>query len=713
MKRQIVTSFAVVLALVAFQSCQKESVVGKIDPEAQKAGIMRVKAGEPETKTYIFENGTIGGKTAYDLKWSAGDAIGCYEVSTVSGTPTIQTTRVTSSPLADDASSATFTMNFSGNSGEANFSYIFVYPAASYTVKNEANGTYRGIIPQKQTFALNSFDKNADLLISEPIMNQPSRPTDVSARFERIGSTVLMNIKAPGTSEKIRKITFSTSEENIKLQGYYEIRPLDGEYDIAPYSGSKSIELTPATETIYTGTIPVWFRCSETTLSNNFTVVVTTNKKIYSKTVDLASVSRQLAFENAGLTKFNVDMESVVGEDNPYLDDDDYIIVAQSGAAFYALTNTDDGSGKTRLAYSTLTDFDPTASAYYTDNNSIVWTLANGADNFTLQDNADNYLNQGDKKASVTSTSASFTLSNGGVDGDGIQRYKIFGTDSYKLCFNSTFFAFYTSDTGVYNLYVLPRDTRSRVAAPSNVDADASGSTITVIWDDAVDANIDHYRVTLSGSADGTQDVNPGVQTCEFTGLGDGTYTVTVEAVPANTATHLNSVPQVVEDINVGSVVVTSYTKVTSEPANWAGTYIIVYEESSTSGLVCIAGVDATSNYVSATISSSTISSNSLGDYEVEVTAYSTGYTMKALGGDNANKYLEGKGGSSNGTTFAASSNKVTTFSISEGKVTITNNTFIFSFNSNSGNLRWRFFKSTTVGDGSGAYKIPCLYKKN
>ena len=712
MKRQIVTAIVAALALMAFQACQKESVVGKIDPEAQKAGIMRVNAGEPKTKTYIFENGTDQGKPSYALGWSKDDVIGCYEVSTVNGTPTIQTTRVTSSPLANDASSATFTMNFTGNSGEANFSYIFVYPAASYTVKNADNGTYRGIIPQQQTFAQNSFDKNADLLISEPIMNQPSRPTDVSARFERIGSTVLMNIKAPGTNEKIRKITFSTTENSKLLQGYYEIRPIDGEYDIAPYSGSKSIELTPATETIYKGIIPVWFRCSETTLSNNFTVVVTTNKKIYSKTVDLATLSRQLAFENAGLTKFNVDMEPVVGEDNPYLEDDDYIIVAQSGTAYYALTNTDDGSGKTRLAYSTLTDFDPTASAYYTDNNSIVWTLANGADNFTLQDNADNYLNQGDKKASVTSTSASFTLSNGGIDGDGIQRYRIYGTDSYKLCFNSTFFAFYTSDTGVYNLYVLPRDTRSRVAAPSNVDADASGSTITVIWDDAVDENIDHYLVTLSGSADDSQDVNPGVETCDFTGLDDGTYTITVEAVPVNTVTHLNSVPQVVEDIDVGSVVVTSYTKVTSAPANWAGTYIIVYEESSTSGLVCTAGVDAASNYVSATISSSTISSNSLGDYEVEVTAYSTGYTMKALGGDNANKYLEGKG-STNGTTFAAASSKVTTFSISNGKVTITNNANIFSYNSTAGNLRWRFFKSSTVGDGSGGYKIPCLYKKN
>lgn len=159
----------------------------------------------------------------------------------------------------------------------------------------------------------------------------------------------------------------------------------------------------------------------------------------------------------------------------------------------------------------------------------------------------------------------------------------------------------------------------------------------------------------------------------------------------------------------------TTYTKVTSTPSDWSGTYILVYEESSTSGKVCKAGIDAASNFETATIASSVITSNDLSACEVEIAAITinnnSGYSIKALGGDNKDKYLEGKGNNSNGTTFAASASKVTTLSLSNGVVTITNNTNIFAFNSASDNLRWRFFKSSTAS--GSAYKKPALYKKN
>ena len=122
-------------------------------------------------------------------------------------TPTIQG-KVTSTALESSCASASFEMDFSGNDGEANFSYIFVYPASKYS----KNGSiYRALIDKDQTFSDTSFDKNADVLISRAITDQSSRPTSVDAEFERIGATALMNIKAPTTSESIRKITFSTT----------------------------------------------------------------------------------------------------------------------------------------------------------------------------------------------------------------------------------------------------------------------------------------------------------------------------------------------------------------------------------------------------------------------------------------------------------------------------------------------------------------------
>ncbi len=155
----------------------------------------------------------------------------------------------------------------------------------------------------------------------------------------------------------------------------------------------------------------------------------------------------------------------------------------------------------------------------------------------------------------------------------------------------------------------------------------------------------------------------------------------------------------------------TTYTKITSAPSNWSGTYIMVYEEDDESGLVCTAGEDAATNYVSATINNGVITSSVLSACEIEISTYSSGYSVKALGGTNVNKYLEGKGSGSNGTNFVPSPSKVTSLNFSNEVVTITNNSNVFAFNSAANNLRWRFFKSGTAS-GNGYYK-PALYKKN
>jgi len=574
MKKILYTVSAVVLGIALSTSCQKEVVVSEETPVKEPA-IMTVKAESVATKTFVEEVSA----TEYNLKWSEGDAIACYEVSTVESVATVQG-KVTSTALAADASSASFTMDFSGNAGEPKFSYIFVYPAAKYTKSGEI---YRTQIPDKQTFSATSFDKNADVLISRAITDQDSRQTTVEAEFERIGATALMNIKAPATTETIRSITFSTTETSAYLAGYVKVYPLAGTHDTEIYSGGtdgRSITLTPASSTTYTGTIPVWFRLGEITLSDNFTVVVTTNKKIYTKTVDLASASRTLEFYNSGLTKFNVNMDSVAGVDNPSLDDDDYYIVMKYSGNYYAMSSAANG---TRLTSVQLDDFDPDATCYINTDDDLVWTITNDGDAITIEHGSGTYLTPGSGAASTNTTKKTYTLASGSTSGTML--LNSVDNSGYGLRYNSgsKWFAFYNSAvsaTMIGDIYFMPKDPRSRVAAPTNVDASASGTTITIIWDDASDANIDHYLVTLSGAADDSQTVGVGVEGYEFTGLSDGTYAVSVEAVPSNSALYLNSLPETVSNLVIGSV--DTYTKVT-------GTL--------TSGWYVIGGVNGTTVY--------------------------------------------------------------------------------------------------------------------
>ena len=299
--KQIISLLSIsAIALMALSSCQKENEMLQEKP-SPKTAIMTVNAGSSTTKTVVAEIASNN----YSLSWTTGDAIAAYEVSSVASVATVQP-KVASSPLAADADEATFTMDFSANEGECDFSYIFVYPAANY---NNVGSDYLATIPAVQTFKSASFDPDADLLISKPLAAQATRPTSVEAQFERIGATVVMNIKAPSTSETIRAIYFSTTEGNIA--GSVAVDPLAGTFERSISANQASeIELIPATSTTYTGTIPVWFRMGAIDLSDNFRVVVKTDSKTYSKTVDLASKSKTIKFENSGLTKFNVDMTS-------------------------------------------------------------------------------------------------------------------------------------------------------------------------------------------------------------------------------------------------------------------------------------------------------------------------------------------------------------------------------------------------------------------
>ena len=257
----------------------------------------------------------------------------------------------------------------------------------------------------------------------------------------------------------------------------------------------------------------------------------------------------------------------------------------------------------------------------------------------------------------------------------------------------------YAPQTVSYTLTVT--DERETVATPTFNPGDGvvtAGTTVTITTTTS--------GATIYYTTDGT---TPTSSANEYTSPIAITETTTINAI---------AVKENFKDSEVATATYvipgdeTTYTKVTSAPSDWSGTYILVYEESSTSGRVCKAGEDVASNYETATISSGVITTNSLSAYEVEIATYSTGYSIKALGGTNANKYLQGKGSGTNGTDFQSSPSKETTLEMSSNNsvVTITNNTYVFAYNSAANNLRWRFFKAETVG-GSGYHK-PALYKK-
>ena len=297
MKKNLFRIIGLGIAAVAMlASCSKSEE--DINPINEDAFQMVVSTGDPSTKTIIDDIG--GGK--YGVLWQAGDKLAVYEV----GNGTVQG-RTESTPLASGGATAQFQFAFSG-SPSAPYDYTFVYPAAALSLESTK---YLVSLPATQTFVANSFDPAADVLISEHIHSESTRPDNINARFVRLGGTARMTIKAPTTTETIQKIIFSTTD--VDIAGKFELNPATGELSDAMAEGFKSITLTPASATTFTGEVVVWFRLAEVTLTNNFTVSVTTDKKTYTKTLYLNTLGRNLPFRNSDLTRFGIDMTDASG----------------------------------------------------------------------------------------------------------------------------------------------------------------------------------------------------------------------------------------------------------------------------------------------------------------------------------------------------------------------------------------------------------------
>ena len=146
-----------------------------------------------------------------------------------------------------------------------------------------------------------------------------------------------------------------------------------------------------------------------------------------------------------------------------------------------------------------------------------------------------------------------------------------------------------------------------------------------------------------------------------------------------------------------------SYVKLTAAPAEWtAANYIIVYEDGKGNAYV-FNGVDAPKAHVKTTYSDGVIEhSDDLAACEVAIDA---SCNIKVLGGTNAGKiaYNGAKTGK-NGLSFAVTTTQATTITIAvDGVATITNNGSTLKFNSNSDQLRFRFY-------GNGQQSV-CIYQ--
>ena len=472
--KQIIRLFTTLgVASMVFASCNQSEIETPSRVDTIK---LEVTAGDIDSKTAIVdpEDGTYG------LKWTAGDQLGVFEV--VDGT--VQP-KQTSAELDSDGTTKTFTFTLNSVAGSA-YDYSFVYPAAALTKGgNNESPIYRIQIPSSQTFEANSFDKDADLLVSEH-KTESAQPSELSLRFSRIGATARMVLTGLTTTEVIKQVKFSTTEGNIS--GYMKINPTTGDIDAndeGVYSGEKYIELTPAADDLQlTGNVVIWFRLYDITLVNNFTVFVKTDAAEYTKSVDLATASRTLQFQAGALTKFNVNLSTgtdrvdlnsgttynLVSNMSEFVEGAKYIFVGRyaTGSMSYAqfdamglqsssyrnsvnLIAVSDEIGKTDI---------PSSIIVPTEKNVNPVEIGKIGDNYYIKDVYSNSPNNG-KYLAVTADSNAINISED-TSTDGAQ---------WGISFASSVVTIQNKDTGKNSRLLVPNISSTRFAAYKTAQA--------------------------------------------------------------------------------------------------------------------------------------------------------------------------------------------------------------------------------------------------
>lgn len=173
-----------------------------------------------------------------------------------------------------------------------------------------------------------------------------------------------------------------------------------------------------------------------------------------------------------------------------------------------------------------------------------------------------------------------------------------------------------------------------------------------------------------------------------YTANNDGTHKVGCENCDyavANEACTYNEENKC-EKCGAEKPAVPSYKKVTEAPADWSGTYVLVYENSETEAYVWT-GVDAVNCFTKATIENGKISGEFV---TLTIAALDNGYSILLNGGTNNGKYVY-RSSSSNGLNIDGTQG-LNTISINGNAVEIVSSETTLKFNKSIDQLRFRYF---------------------
>ena len=538
--KKFVYSFGMfVAATMTFASCAKE-----ISPETTEevTHVMTINVGKAvDSKTAVVE-----GEEGATYKWSANDKeyFHVYESTTDgAGNETKNAGIVTAVSYSDDMSTASLSVSFT-SSAEGPYTYTVIYA-------NDLNTNGNPVIPASQSPLVDNFDPAADVLISKPIVSQ-TRIDALDMTMGRVATINKMTLKGLDAGEKISKVEFALDKG---LSASYVLGT--GNYNTISKKLTMSYE---AAAVASDGTFPVYFVSAPVANAAIESVVVTTDKKVYTKSSTLSHnpfEGKSISFAVGTMKRFGMDMGGygeAISTGVTYVkatsleafgDSQTVIIVGTDGTSYFTMGTQNDNN---RSSVEITSSVNETADKVILDNTSGAHTfiLAKSGSSFTFldTDETSGYLYAAGTKTTKTNYLRSKTTI------DDACYWTLTFDESKKLTIKSvnntnTPYMQYNNDSKLFACYNVTSqkpvmifvDASSKIQAlgtPQNLKASVTDNVVTVSWN-AVD-KADSYDVTCAG-----QTKNVTTTEATFSDVAVGTYEVSVVAVSNNQSSFKNS----------------------------------------------------------------------------------------------------------------------------------------------------------------------------
>ena len=245
---------------------------------------------------------------------------------------------------------------FALNAGKEWYKYVAVYPKAGFVSADNINAAVLAL-PSEQSAVAGSYDPNADLMVSMPVVTNV-QPTEVQPmRFTRLAAVVEMSINnlTLAADEVIECVEFTANDKD--LAGTINA-DLENPHEFSVNSGVSTVSVATTSAT------KVYFTVLPTTLEagDAYSVVVLTNKHLYVKQ-SVIPAEKSLVFQAGMVSLIRVNMESiepsekwVLVRDASTLEAGDVVTIAAKNNNFVLGCGVSISSSKVTYPYASRTD---------------------------------------------------------------------------------------------------------------------------------------------------------------------------------------------------------------------------------------------------------------------------------------------------------------------------------------------------------------------